>query len=69
MNYYKGIRAEINKQKTLQDMTNKDLAYATHLALSTINGFMGGKRYSTLVDKKIREVLNIKEDFTVDPSA
>lgn len=64
MGEYKELRAEINKRKTLLDMTNKDLAKATNLALSTINGFMGGKRYSELVDRKIREVLDIPERLT-----
>ena len=61
MNNYKELRAEINKQKTLQDMTNSDLAKATHLAKSTIDGFMCGNRYSELVAKKICEVLDIHE--------
>lgn len=69
MEYYKELRAEINKQKTLQDKTNKDLAKETNLALSTIAGFMGGKRYSKLVDEKVREALGIKEDFAVSRSA
>lgn len=59
MNDYKELRAEINKQKTLCDLTNKDLAKLTGLGESTISGFMGGKRYSELVDKKLREALKI----------
>lgn len=68
MNGYKELRAEINKQKTLREMTNIDLAKATGLALSTINGFMGGKRYSELVAKKICEVLDIHEFLAEQPA-
>lgn len=67
MDYYKALRAEINKQKTLRDMTNSDLAKATNLAESTINGFMGGKRYSELVDRKLRDLFGISKNiFTSD---
>lgn len=68
MNGYKELRSEINKQKTLRDMTNIDLAKATGLALITINGFMGGKRYSELAAKKICEVLDI-HGFLTEQSA
>lgn len=61
MDDYRELRAEINKQKTLRDMTNSDISKATGLALSTVAGFMTGKRYSELVDRKIREVLEIPE--------
>lgn len=61
MDDYRELRAEICKQKVLHDMTNKDLAKVTDLAESTINGFMGGKRYSELVAGKLREALNIPE--------
>lgn len=59
MDDYKELRAEISKQKVLRDMTNKDLAAATKLAESTINGFMCGQRYSKLAAEKICEVLDI----------
>lgn len=59
MDTYRELRAEISKQKVLRDMTNKDLATATGLSLSTINGFMCGNRYSKLAAEKICEVLNI----------
>lgn len=65
MNDYKELRAEINKQKTLRDMTNGDLAKATNLAKSTINCFMCGNRYSELVDSRIRECLDIPKDLAV----
>lgn len=63
MDYYKEFRAEINKQKTLRDMTNSDLAKATGLAESTINGFMCGNRFSKLVAEKISAVLGIPLDL------
>lgn len=59
MDEYLELRAEVNKQKTLKGLTNADLAKETHLAESTINGFMGGKRYSELVDKRLRDFLGI----------
>lgn len=59
MDFYKELRAEINKQKTLKDLTNSDIAKATHLAKSTINGFMSGKRYSELVAERICVALDI----------
>ncbi len=65
MDEYLELRAEINKQKTLKGLTNIDLAKGTHLAKSTINGFMGGKRYSELVDKRLREFLGIAEQINV----
>ncbi len=49
-------------------MTNGDLAKATNLAKSTIDGFMSGKRYSELVAKKICEVLDIHEFFVEQPA-
>ena len=61
---YKELLAEIDKQKRLRDITNKDLANATGFALSTINGFMGGKRFSELVAREIRLVLDINEQKT-----
>lgn len=63
MDYYKELRAEINKQKTLKDLTNKDLHEATGLAESTINGFMCGNRFSKLVAEKICAVLGIQFDL------
>lgn len=63
MDYYKELRAEINKQKTLKDLTNKDLHKATGLAESTINGFMCGNRFSKLVAEKICAVLGISLDL------
>ncbi len=59
MDDYLVLRAEINKQKTHKGFTNVDLAKGTNLAESTINGFMGGKRYSEIVDKRLREFLGI----------
>ncbi|MCM1166802.1 MAG: hypothetical protein NC299_12885 [Lachnospiraceae bacterium] len=59
MDGYKELRAEISKQKVLRDMTNKDLAKATELAESTINGFMCGQRYSKLAAEKLCELLDI----------
>ncbi|MBD5384428.1 MAG: helix-turn-helix domain-containing protein [Ruminococcaceae bacterium] len=58
---YKELLAEIDKQKRLRDMTNKDLAKATRLAESTINGFMGGNRFSKQTAEKICKVLDIPE--------
>ena len=63
MNYIE-LLAEIDKQKRLGDLTNDDLHKVTGLAKSTINGFMGGKRYSKLVAGKICEVLNIPLELT-----
>ncbi len=63
MDEYLELRAEINKQKTLKGLTNADLAKGTSLAESTIGGFMGGKRYSELVDKRLREFLGITEQL------
>lgn len=63
MNYIE-LLAEIDKQKRLRDLTNDDLHKVTGLAKSTINGFMGGKRYSELVAGKICEVLNISLELT-----
>ncbi len=63
MDEYLELRAEINKQKTLKGLTNADLAKGTNLAESTIGGFMGGKRYSELVDKRLREYLGITEQL------
>lgn len=60
MNYIE-LLAEIDKQKRLRSMTNKDLHERTGLAESTINGFMGGRRYSNLAAHKICEVLEISE--------
>ncbi len=65
MDDYLELRAEINKQKTLKGLTNFDLAKGTHLAESTINGFMSGKRYSELVDKRLREFLGIATQLKV----
>lgn len=58
---YIELLAEIDKQKRLQGVTNPDLARTTGFALSTITGFMGGKRYSDLVAKKICTVLGIQQ--------
>lgn len=59
MDKYLELLAEIDKQKRLKGLTNHDLAVASGLADSTINGFMGGKRFSKLVAEKISSVLNI----------
>ncbi len=59
MEDYRELRAEISKQKVLRDMTTKDLHEATGLAVSTINGFMCGNRYSKLVAEKICNALDI----------
>lgn len=64
MNGYLKLLAEIDKQKRLKSLTNSDIAKETGLALSTINGFMGGKRYSALAEKKIREFLKISKKFS-----
>lgn len=69
MNDYKELRAEICKQKVLRDLTNKDLADATKLGKSTIDGFMGGKRYSDLVAERLCDVLNIPKELTLKESA
>lgn len=58
MNYIE-LLAEIDKQKRLRSMTNEDLHKATGLAVSTIAGFMGGKRYSDNVASRICKVLDI----------
>ncbi|MCM1298200.1 MAG: helix-turn-helix domain-containing protein [Firmicutes bacterium] len=63
MNDYKELRAEISKQKVLRGMTNKDLAEATHLGKSTIDGFMGGKRYSDLVANRLCDLLDIPKEL------
>lgn len=59
MDRYLEILAEIDKQKRLRGLTNHDLAVAVGLADSTINGFMGGKRYSNLVAEKLCDELKI----------
>ncbi len=63
MDGYLELRAEVNKQKTLKGLTNADLAKGTRLAKSTINGFMSGKRYSELADKRLREFLGIAKQL------
>lgn len=63
MDDYRVLRAEINKQKTLRDLTNANLAKATNLAKSTINGFMCGNRYSELVARRLRKYLDIPENL------
>lgn len=60
MDRYLEILAEIDKQKRLKGLTNHDLAVAVGLADSTVNGFMGGKRYSDLVSEKICAELGIE---------
>lgn len=60
---YIELLAEIDKQKRLRGLTNYDLAKITGLALSTIAGFMGGRRYSKLAAERLCEALNIPENL------
>lgn len=56
---YVELLAEIDKQKRLRGLTNKDLHKATGLAVSTIAGFMSGKRYSDNVAARLCKELDI----------
>lgn len=60
MEHYLELLAEIDKQKRLRGLTNGDLASMIGLSASTVNGFMGGKRYSSLVAAKLCAELGIK---------
>lgn len=59
MERYLEILAEIDKQKRLCGLRNREIAKMTGLAESTINGFMTGKRYSDLVSERICNALGI----------
>lgn len=59
MERYLEILAEIDKQKRLCGLRNREIAKMTGLAESTINGFMTGKRYSYLVSERICNALGI----------
>ncbi|MCM1463733.1 MAG: helix-turn-helix transcriptional regulator [Bacteroides sp.] len=61
METYVEVLAEIDKQKRLKSLTNRDLAKKVGLAESTVNGFMGGKRYSETVKEKLCGALGIEE--------
>lgn len=59
---YLALRGEIKKQMTIKNIrTYQQLADMTGLARATVAGFMTGTRYSDLVDKKLRDVLDIPE--------
>lgn len=60
MDHYLELLAEIDKKKRLLGLTNGDLASKIGLAPSTVNGFMGGKRYSSLVAAKLCVELGIE---------
>lgn len=62
MERYLEILAEIDKQKRLHGLRNREIAKMTGLAESTINGFMTGNRYSKLVSERICNALGIMNE-------
>lgn len=66
MDKYSELRGEIKKQMAIKNIKGyQALADLTGFSKSTINGFMGGTRYSENVDKKIREVLDISSKIKI----
>ncbi len=56
---YIELLAEIDKQKRLNHLKNRDLAAMTGFSKSAIDGFMTGNRWSEAIAEKLREVLKI----------
>jgi len=57
---YELFKAEVDKQKRLKRLNNKDLAKMTCFSESTIKSFMCGARNSDAVAKSLARVLDIE---------
>lgn len=60
---YIGLLAEIDKQKRLKHLKNRDLAAMTGFSKSSIDGFMTGNRWSGEIAEKLREALKISSEL------
>lgn len=60
---YIELLAEIDKQKRLHNLKNRDLAAMTGFSKSAIDGFMTGNRWSEAIAEKLREALKIPSEL------
>lgn len=60
---YIELLAEIDKQKRLRHLKNRDLAAMTGFSESAINGFMTGNRWSKAIAEKLCEVLKLPSEL------
>lgn len=60
---YVELLAEIDKQKRLRNLKNRDLAAMIGFSESSINGFMTGTRWSKAIAEKLCEALKIPAEL------
>ncbi len=60
---YIELLAEIDKQKRLQNLKNRDLASMIGFSENTINCFMTGNRWSKAVAEKLCEALKLPAEL------